>query len=76
VRVWDIEGETSVHTMNCEKVVACMDYIPDTKSIITGHEDGMIRVWDPRSKGYLILCRRTRCENEIGSKQELDVYDT
>jgi ribosome biogenesis protein len=46
-----MEQESNIHTMNCEKIVVCMDHSTESNMIITGHEDGVMRLWDPRSKG-------------------------
>ncbi|KAJ3261557.1 WD repeat-containing protein 12 [Boothiomyces macroporosus] len=51
VRVWDLNEELNTTTMNCEKVIGCMGYLPESKVIMTGHVDGSIRLWDPRTKG-------------------------
>lgn len=53
IRVWDIDQETNSATMNCEKVVVCLEYFSESNLVVTGHEDGMMRLWDPRSKGLL-----------------------
>ncbi|KAJ3274502.1 WD repeat-containing protein 12 [Terramyces sp. JEL0728] len=48
--------KTSFQTIkNCEKVITCMDYLSESKLIMTGHVDGSIRLWDPRSKDGLVV---------------------
>lgn len=55
MRLWDIEQERNLSTLNYEKVVTCLDYSEEFQSLITGHEDGILRVWDPRATGNFIL---------------------
>jgi WD40 repeat protein len=54
VRLWDVEMESNLITLNCEKVVVSMTYCEELKLLVTGHEDGVLRMWDPRSRG--IVC--------------------
>lgn len=73
VRIWDIEAESNIHTMNCEKIVVCMEHSIESNMIVTGHEDGVMRLWDPRSKGIsLVIFRWNYCQNEVIFSQKLD----
>ena len=54
VRLWDLEQEANIFTLNCEKVVVSMSFCDEIKALVTGHEDGMLRLWDPRSRGIVI----------------------
>ncbi|KAJ3323954.1 hypothetical protein HDV06_000930 [Boothiomyces sp. JEL0866] len=63
VRVWDLQEELNTTTMNCEKVITCMGYLSESKLIMTGHIDGSIRLWDPRSKDGLVVKMKFNSHN-------------
>ncbi|KAI8899423.1 WD40-repeat-containing domain protein [Globomyces pollinis-pini] len=68
VRLWDLNLESNVHTMNCEQVVSCIDYSVQNGLLITGHSDGIIRLWDPRSKdGLLVKMKLSSHKNWVSS---------
>ncbi|KNC99294.1 uncharacterized protein SPPG_05548 [Spizellomyces punctatus DAOM BR117] len=50
VRAWDVEQSTNTVTRNCEKVVLGMDYSGENGLIVTGHSDGVLRLWDLRAQ--------------------------
>lgn len=55
VRLWDLEQKSNVVTLNCEKVVVSMTYCKELKLLVTGHEDGVMRLWDLRSRDGAVV---------------------
>ncbi|KAH6560581.1 hypothetical protein BASA50_001390 [Batrachochytrium salamandrivorans] len=55
VRVWDIQAQSNISTMNCEKAINCLSFSKESGLIVTGHSDNAVRLWDPRSKDGLVV---------------------
>jgi ribosome biogenesis protein YTM1 len=51
IRLWDVEQQSNTMTINSEKVVVCMEVSAALNMVMSGHEDGWMRLWDPRAKG-------------------------
>lgn len=50
IKVWDMENQDCLLTLNGSKVVSCMDTSHHTAGIVaTGHPDCAIRLWDVRT---------------------------
>ena len=50
IKVWDMETQDCLLTLNGSKVVACMDTSYHTAGIVaTGHPDCVVRLWDVRT---------------------------
>ncbi|KXS11944.1 WD40 repeat-like protein, partial [Gonapodya prolifera JEL478] len=49
VRGWDVETGVERRAMTCDKVVLSIDHSPLSTMLATGHADGVVRIWDPRS---------------------------
>lgn len=68
VRVWDIESNSNVHAMNCEKVILCLDHSSQNGLIATGHADSIVRLWDPRDqKGLVVKLKLSSHKNMVSS---------
>jgi len=50
LRFWNIEARSNTFTMNCEKVINCIDFSDHNNLLATGHSDKFIRIWDSRIK--------------------------
>jgi ribosome biogenesis protein YTM1 len=50
IKVWDIERQDNISTINGQRVVTCLDTSYHTSGIVvTGHPDCTIRLWDTRT---------------------------
>ena len=50
MKVWDIERQDNVSTINGQRVITCFDTSYHTSGIVvTGHPDCVIRLWDTRT---------------------------
>jgi len=69
---WDIERNCSLNTFQGHTdYVHCIKYIPFTRTIATGSEDGTVRLWDPRiSKAAMVLdCSKNGSNSEPHSEK-------
>ena len=49
IKLWDVEKQDCLLTLNGSRVVACMDTSYQTEGVVaTGHPDCAIRLWDVR----------------------------
>jgi len=48
IKVWDIESQDCVLSLNGSKVVSCLDLAASSEVVATGHPDCTIRLWDIR----------------------------
>jgi ribosome biogenesis protein YTM1 len=49
VKVWSVESQDCLLTLNGARVVSCMDLSPHSEVVATGHPDCTIRLWDIRT---------------------------
>ena len=57
VNIWNVETGEILSTIVTPSQVRCWKYSPKGKYILTGHLDGQIRVWDPRTTELLHTIR-------------------
>jgi len=48
IRMWDMERQDAVTTLNGSKVVTALAYSPDLHLLASGHPDHKVRLWDSR----------------------------
>ena len=53
VDIWNVETSEIISKIVTPSQVRCWKYSPGGKYILTGHLDGLIRVWDPRTTDLL-----------------------
>ena len=49
LKIWDLERQESLLTLNGSRVISCMDASTHSKVVATGHPDCTIRLWDIRT---------------------------
>lgn len=49
VKVWSVESQDCLLTLNGSRVVSCMDLSTHSEVVATGHPDCTIRLWDVRT---------------------------
>jgi len=49
LKVWDIDQEECILTLNGSRVVACMNRCSNSNIVATGHPDCTVRLWDMRT---------------------------
>ena len=49
VKVWSVEAQDCLLTLNGSRVVSCLDLSPHSEVVATGHPDCTIRLWDIRT---------------------------
>jgi ribosome biogenesis protein YTM1 len=49
LKVWDVERQESLLTLNGSRVISCLDVAHSSQVVATGHPDCTIRLWDVRT---------------------------
>jgi ribosome biogenesis protein YTM1 len=60
LRVWDVESGIAINVMTGNESVSCLETSNDHKSILTGHPDRVLRMWDPRIDASKLITRKLR----------------
>ena len=69
IKVWDIEEQDCIVTLNGSRVISCLDTSYYTTNVVaTGHPDCTIRLWDTRAS---INGNSTATNKEVGSLQQV-----
>lgn len=50
VKVWDLESQDCLLTLNGSRVISCLDLSTKSPVVATGHPDSTIRLWDIRTE--------------------------
>jgi len=48
IRLWDVERQSCTNVWNGSKVISSLDFSLHANLLASGHEDSLIRLWDPR----------------------------
>jgi len=54
LRQWDVETGIATRTLTGDKIVSSVSYSPPLGLLASGHNDKVVRLWDPRSSDAMV----------------------